>query len=152
MSATDYFLQAAADDEDLSAWASILPSHFRVFRTSLFGDSFLVDSAGEVHMLERAGCSVQRIAVSEEGIWRQVEDDAEGWQLRRLADECRRAGKVLAAHQCYAFTTPPVLGGAYSSDNVWVAPWREWFSFTADLFRQIQHLPDGATVHLTVVD
>ena len=152
MSATDYFLPAAADDTDLSAWNSILPTRCRVLCTSLFGDPFLLDHAGVVHMLGRGGGSAERIAASEEEFWREVQNDRQGWQLRDLADECRQAGKILAAEQCYAFTTPPVLGGNYSVDNVWIAPWREWFLFTADLFQQIEGLPDGATISLKLED
>jgi hypothetical protein len=117
-----------------------------------FGDAFIVGDNGAVHMLERVGCSAEQIATSEEEFWREVRDDPHGWQLRPLADECRRAGKVLADGQCYAFTTPPVLGGDYTVENVWVAPWREWFSLTADLFQQIKGIPDGATVSFKVVD
>jgi hypothetical protein len=152
VSPTNYFLPEAADRADLGAWSSILPTTARVLRTNLFGDSFVIDGIGGVHILERAACSAERIAASEQEFWRTVENDPQGWQLRPLADACRHAGKILADGQCYAFTRPPVLGGDYSVENVWVAPWREWFSFTADLFRQIKDLPEGATVTLKVVD
>jgi hypothetical protein len=152
MNAIDYFLPTAADRSDLSAWTSLLPSRSRVLRTNLFGDPFLVDAAGAVHMLDRGGCSIELVATSEEDFWREVQGDALGWQLRPLADECRRAGKVLADGQCYAFTTPLILGGDYRVENVWVAPWREWFSFTSDLFNQVGGLPDGSTVSLKVVE
>ncbi|MDR6125935.1 hypothetical protein QE361_003635 [Sphingomonas sp. SORGH_AS802] len=152
MNVLDYLLPRAADETDLSLWSSILPSPARVLRTNLFGDSFLVDAAGTVHLLDRGGCSTERIAASEQEFWRAIEGDSEGWQLRPLADECRRVGKLLADGECYAFTMPPVLGGEYAVENVWIAPWREWFSFTADLFQQIEALPDGATVSLKVVD
>lgn len=110
MNATDYFLPPAADKADLSPWSSILPSSVHGLRTNLFGDSFLVDATGAVHILDRGGCSTERIAASEQEFWRAIEGDSEGWQLRPLADECRRAGKLLADGQCYAFTTPPCLG------------------------------------------
>lgn len=152
MNASEYFLPQAADETDLSPWSSILPSPVRVLRTNLFGDSFLVDAAGMVHLLDRGGCSTECIAASEREFWQEIEEDREGWQLRALADECRRAGKLLADGQCYAFTTPPVLGGGYAVENVWIAPWREWFSLTADLFRQIEAVPDGAIISLKVVD
>jgi hypothetical protein len=152
VSAADYFLPKAADEADLSQWASILPPVRRILRTSLFGDTFVVCEDGAVNMLERASCAAERIASSEEAFWRDVQDDPHGWQLRRLADECRDAGKVLCDGQCYAFTTPPVLGGEYAVANVWVAPWGEWFDLTADLFRQIKDLPDGATVRFKIVD
>lgn len=152
MNATDYFLPQVADEADISPWASILPDNARVLRTSLFGDAFLVDCTGAVHMLERGGCSLDQIAPSEEHFWRALERDEEGWQLRPLADACRSQGKVLAKGQCYAFKVLPVLGGDYVPDNVWVAPWQDWFSLTADIFGQMKELPDGASVTLKIID
>ncbi len=153
MNTTDYFLPPPADEADLSPWSSILPSPVRILRTNLFGDSFLIDAAGAVHMLDRGGCSTERILASEQEFWTAIQDDdGNGWQLRPLVDECRRAGKLLTEGQCYAFITPPVLGGEYAVENVRVGPWREWFSFTADLFRQVERVPDGATISLKVVD
>src|SRR6478672_11546753 len=81
MSATNYFLPNAANAADLAAWSSVLPESVRVLRTNLFGDTFVVDQTGEVHMLERAACSVQRISSSEEEFWREIVDDPHGWQL-----------------------------------------------------------------------
>jgi hypothetical protein len=148
----DYFLPRGADEADLSAWCSILPSGARVLRTNLFGDAFVVDDRGSVHILDRGGCSVDRIASSAEDFWREVREDVHGWQLRPLADACRRAGKVLTDGHCFAFTIPPVLGGDYSVENVWVAPCAEWFSLSASLFEQIKDLADGAQVTLKIVD
>jgi hypothetical protein len=61
-------------------------------------------------MLERGACSVTKIAASKEEFWRDVDEDAEGWQLRALADKCREALKPLDKAHCYAFTTLPVFG------------------------------------------
>ena len=151
MNPSNYFLPEQANEADLSCWSPILPSPVRVLQTNLFGDAFVVADDGTVHMLERASHSAQLIAWSEEEFWREIEDDSQGWQLRRLADECRLAGKILADGQCYSFTTLPVLGGDYTVENVWIIRWEEWFSFTAEIFQQIRDLPDGATVRLDVV-
>jgi Domain of unknown function (DUF1851) len=152
MAAATYFLPRGADEADLSPWSSILPSHARVLRTNLFGDAFIADEAGAVHMLERGACSAALIASSEEEFWREVEDDAAGWQLRSLVEDCNRVGKQLGDGHCYAFTTLPVFGGEYDPENIWVAPWQEWFSLTADVFEQMKDLPDGAQVRLKIVD
>jgi hypothetical protein len=103
-------------------------------------------------MLERGACSVSQIAASEEEFWRQLDEDPNGWQLRALADACRRASKTPDAGQCYAFTTLPVFGGAYTVENIWVVPWDDWFSLTAHVFGQIKDLPDGAKVKFKIVD
>ena len=152
MDAEHYLLSEAADRVDLLAWAQILPPGARILRTSLFGDVFLLDAHGAVHMLERGACSVSQIASSEREFWHSIDDDEEGWQLRPLADACRDAGKILGDGQCYAFLTLPLFGGNYVPQNVWVAPWQEWFGLTADLFQQTKDLPDGAAVTLKVVD
>lgn len=110
----------------------------------------LVAGDGAIHMLERAGASISRIAADEEEFWLKIIDDDDGWQLRRLADHCRAAGKTLAAHQCYAFTTLPYLGGEYTVENVWVCSWKEWFSLTADIYGQTKNLPDGTPIELRI--
>jgi hypothetical protein len=148
----DYFLPKAADHESLSGWSDILPPEARVLRTNLFGDAFLVDALGAVHMLERAACTIGVVAASEEEFWRKIDHDEDGWQLRPLLDECRSAGKVLEGAQCYTLTTPPLLGGDYTATNVSVAPWREWFEFTANLFKQTKNLPEGTRVSIRVTD
>lgn len=152
MSASDYFLPKEADETDLSGWSDIMPAECRIVRTNLFGDAFLVDVLGAMHMLERSAASISQIAASEEEFWRAVEDDKDGWQLRPLVDACRSSGKLLGSGQCYAFTTPPLLGGDYATDNIWVAPRSEWFALTEDLHQQTKNLPDGTTVNFTVVD
>lgn len=151
MDPSNYFLPEQASEADLSCWSPILPTPVRVLQTNLFGDAFVLVGDGTVHMLERASHSARRIASSEDEFCREIQDDSHGWQLRRLAVECRLAGKVLADGECYAFTTLPVLGGGYTVENVWITRWEEWFSFTADVFEQIKDLPDGTTVRLNVV-
>ena len=151
MTPFNYFLPEAASETDLFDWSPILPSPVRILQTNLFGDAFVLVDDGTVHMLERASHSAQLIASSEEEFWKEVEDDLQGWQLRRLVDECRLAGKILKDGQCYAFTTLPIFGGDYVVENIWVVSWEEWFLLTADIFTQIKDLPDGTTVRLQVV-
>ena len=152
MGVNGYFLPRAADLADLGAWTSILPDQPRILRTNLFGDAFIIGADGCVHLLDRAGCRAERIADSEEEFWHRVGNDDRGWLLTELADECHSSGLTLRHGQCYAFTVPPILGGEYTLQNVWVAPWNEWFLVTGDIFAQVKDLPDGATVSFKVVD
>ncbi|WP_265562457.1 T6SS immunity protein Tdi1 domain-containing protein [Sphingomicrobium arenosum] len=147
-----YILPSAANHTDLEAWSSILPAGPRILRTSLFGDAFILGSDGGVHLLERGECFSEKGSNSEEAFWRRIQNDDQNWLLADLADECRAAGLILEDRQCYAFTVPPILGGTYTVANVWVAPWSEWFSLTADLFKSVKDLPDGAAVSFKVVD
>lgn len=150
--ADPYFLADVATEVDLAAWADVLPSSAKVLGVTLFADIVLGAGDGAVYLLEVSACTCSQIATSEAEFWGHVRADEDGWQLRPLAEECRRAGKQLGRHQCYAFTQMPVFGGDYRPENIWVCSLQEWLSFTGEVFRQTQGLPDGAIVELRVVD
>jgi hypothetical protein len=150
MKAARYFLPEPANGADLSEWQPMVPAGARPFRTNLFGDAFFVDSAGAVHMLQRAAASCEQVSPSIEDFWEQVEEDEDGWQLRPLADACAAEGKTLGEGQCYAFVQPPFLGGDYSVENVRVGSWTEWFALAADLYNQVKDVPDGTQVRINV--
>jgi hypothetical protein len=146
------FLADKVAATQLSAWADILPVSCRVLGANLFGDVFVADADGAIHMLEVSAGSIEVIAASEDEFQRRCVDDLEGWFLRPLADRCRSAGMVPGHAQCYAFTTLPLFGGKYEVDNIWICPLKEWLSFTAAIYTQTKELPDGATVLIDFVE
>lgn len=119
---------------------------------NLFADVFVADEAGAVHMLEVSAASIAKIAASEPEFRQRCVDDEDGWLLRPLVDQCRSIGMSPDATQCYAFTTLPLLGGAYEAGNIWLCSWREWIDYTASVYAQTKDAPDGATVSIRVVD
>jgi hypothetical protein len=136
----------------LDAWADLLPVACRVLGANLFGDMFVADAAGAIHMLEISAASIAEIAASEDDFHQRCVDDSEGWLLRPLADRCRSAGMLLGPTQCYAFTTLPLFGGEYKVDNIWICTWKEWLSFTATIYAQTKDLSDGSSVAIKFVD
>jgi hypothetical protein len=146
------FLPPEALASDLSAWAAILSPGYRLLAANLFADFFLSDEAGVIYMLELSPRTVTAIAASEAEFRERLVEDSEGWLLRPLADRCREAGMNPQPDDCYAFTTLPVFGGLYEVDNIFLCPWREWISFSADIYCQIKDLPDGGQVEIRVVD
>lgn len=147
-----YFLPEGSSDLNLAPWSAILPTGPQALRVTLFADVIMSADDGTVHLLELAAANCSQIATSEADFWRRVVLDEEGWQLRQLADECRRGGKIVGQDQCYAFTQLPIFGGQYEPGNIWVCSLVEWISFTADIFRQTNGLPDGTNVQLRVED
>lgn len=146
------FLLDGVTAADLSGWADILPARCRVVGANLFADIFLSDAYGAVHMLEVAAASITKIAASEEEFRHRCIDDEDGWLLRPLVDQCRSAGMNPTPSQCYAFTTLPLFGGEYKTDNIWMCSWSEWISYTASIYAQTKDLPDGTPVSISVVD
>lgn len=136
---------------DLSEWVDILPARYTVLNASLFGDVFLRDDdLGAVHMLEVSAASISHIANSEGEFREKCILDEDGWLLRLLADKCWDAGIRPNPTQCYGFRLLPIFGGEYSCENIVLISWREWFDFTADIFKQTQGLKDGARVLIEV--
>jgi hypothetical protein len=146
----DYFLPDSPTEAELSLWEQLLPPGARSIQANLFGDVFLVDRFGAIHLLDLGACSISQIACSEQAFQLELVLDPQNWQLRGLANACRQVGMRLRENQCFAFTKLPILGGEYELENVWIAPRDEWFGFTADIWRQIRDLPDGAHVQLRV--
>ena len=75
------------------------------------------------------------------------------FHCRRVAKvSTRSAGMNPTPSQCYAFTTLPLFGGEYKTDNIWMCSWSEWISYTASIYAQTKDLPDGTPVSISVVD
>lgn len=146
------FLAHEITATQLDAWTDLLPVQRRVLGANLFGDVFLADATGAIHMLEISAASIREIAPSEAEFRERCIEDADGWLLRPLVDRCRSAGMVLGPAQCYAFTTLPLFGGEYKVENTWICTWNEWLAFTAAIYSQTKDLPEGSAVAINIVD
>ncbi|WP_088342597.1 MULTISPECIES: T6SS immunity protein Tdi1 domain-containing protein [Rhodomicrobium] len=146
------FLPDEVTAVDLSGWADILPAQCRVLGANLFADIFLADATGAIHMLQVSAASITKIARSKEEFFQRCFDDEDGWLLRPLVDRCRSAGMNPTTCQCYAFTTLPLFGGKYQTDNIWMCSWSEWISFTASIHVQTKDLPNGSRIQIRIVD
>ena len=108
-------------------------------------------------------------------IWRIVPEDAEAipiadgvsalailradsefrldWEMDLLVRRAADVVGALEAGRCYTLKTPSVLGGRYDDDaNLGSVPLVELMSFSGDLARQLDALPDGAEFRIKVVD
>lgn len=108
-------------------------------------------------------------------IWRIVPEDAEAnpiadggsglavlradpefqldWEMNLLVRRAAAVVGALEAGRCYTLKMPSVLGGRYDDDaNLGSVPLAELMSFSGDLARQLDTLPDGAEFRIKVVD
>lgn len=73
------------------------------------------------------------------------------WKMSRLVRAAENRLGPLPEGQAFHMVVPSILGGAYEADNFAIAPLLEVHAFAGGLSREIAHLPDGASVKLTVV-
>jgi hypothetical protein len=143
------FLPDQCDAESLlPEWSWRVPENYRPILLSLFGDWFLLDSEGRVHMLNVISCELYEIAASETEFFVELETEERRreWLRSHLVEAAERAGIQRSASQCFAFRTPPIIGGKFALSNV--VPW-DFVKFqigTSKVLKQVADLPIGTKV------
>jgi Domain of unknown function (DUF1851) len=150
----DYLIDQAGQDWPtlLEAWGSVLPASFTLWLVNRLGDVFFIAEDGSVYVLDVGTGRVRRLAESRTQFSEQMDipGNANHWLMIPLVDRCVSAGLRLASGQCYAFKVPPILGGKYSVENIWVNGLAPNYSFLASFHDQIKHVPDGTRVKIIV--
>ena len=156
MNLRDYLIDQAGKDwaQLLCDWAPPLPLSFTLWLVNRFGDAFVVTEDGAVSMLDVGAGSFERLADNRDHFSEllDVDNNANVWLMIPLIDECVAAGMTLAAHQCYGFKIPPVLGGKYQIDNVEPTDLAVHYGLLADIYRQTKALPDGTPIDAVIAD
>lgn len=136
------------------AWNWLLPEDCQPLLFTAIGDMFYKAPSGEVCWLDTALGEIEAVSNSTEEFQSQLNTEmAEQWLLPSLIEDLIAQGKVLQPGQCYGFVILPIFkGGSYAAENMYVIRAKEAYSFTGDIHRQIQDVPDGGKVRLRVTD
>jgi hypothetical protein len=139
-----------------SAWAWLVPEPWSPVVCSMVPGIFLEKAGGDVHWLDTGTAFIEKVADTREQfeeMLRSSSERVEEWFLPGLVEQLREAGKIPAAGQCYGFTILPVFAeGKYEVENMFVLAVREQFVALADVHRQLNDMPDGASVQFKIVD
>ena len=99
-------------------------------------------------MLDLASGQLRLIADSEVEffVMLAVEDRRRDWLMSHLVEAVEQAGIHRSPSQCFAFRTPPMLGGALAPSNI--VPWdfAAYQTGTSKVLRQVAGLPLGSRV------
>ena len=129
-------------------WSWRVPETFRPILLSLFGDWFLLDTDGRVHILNVISCELYEIAANETEFFVELETEERRreWLRSHLVEAAEQAGIERSPSQCFAFRTPPIIGGKFALSNV--MPW-DFVKFqigTSKVLQQVADLPIGTKV------
>ena len=151
---SDYLIDHSDFDWNslLAGWAWLLPPTFTVWLMNRFGDLFVITPDGMVHMLDIGAGVFVKLADSRDELSKTIdeEDNANNWLMIPLVDSARAAGMTLAPGECYSFKLPPVLGGQYALENVFVLELSKHFGAYASIHNQLRNVPDGTQVQVNV--
>jgi hypothetical protein len=82
----------------------------------------------------------------------QRQDFLHDWYMAALVGKAKRQLGPLRPGYKYCLKIPGPLGGEYGGANLGTIPLRELIEASGDIARQIDDVPDGAEVRLTVVE
>jgi len=154
MSLADYLIDHSGFDwaRLLTGWEWLLPPEFTVWLMNKYGDLFLIQPDGSVHMLDIGAGSLTNLAESRDDFASKIDEDgnADDWLMIRLVDRLVAAGVLLQSGECYSFLTPPVLGGDYTVENTVVLPVAEHYGVYGSYHEQLRSVPDGTKVVIKV--
>lgn len=136
----------------LSEWRWLCPQALTVIDKNAFGDLFLSDERGRVHMLDIGGGEFSLIAESipEFTALAKTPEMHQKWFQESAVKSASDRGLVPGWDQCIGFSTPVVFAEGGGLDSAYIADLYEQVAFLGDIHRQIADVPDGGKVRLIV--
>src|SRR6266566_3004711 len=132
----------------LAHWAWRVPQHLQPLFLSTFGDWFFQDADDHVHMLDLVAGELRQVADSrsEFETLLELEEYQREYLMSHVVEQLRLSGVARLRGHCYAFRTPPMLGGQLSPSNIVVWDIEAYQSGTSKVHQQVGGLPPGTHV------
>jgi hypothetical protein len=138
--------------EEAWGWTGLEPD--QIVGDNDFGNLMIKDQGGRYWRLspEDLYCKVIANSKSELDQLSQDQEFLNDWYMRELTQQARERFGPLRPGFKYCLKIPGTLGGEYGGDNLSTIPLGELVSASGHLAQQIEGLPDGAQVKLSIVD
>jgi hypothetical protein len=132
-------------------WKGIEP--IALVETNLFGNVIVRTASGHFWRICPEDLKATQLAASE-ALFDDVRfapEFVEDWNMTRLVQKAQDSVGELSEGRCYCLKIPSVLGGEYGGSNLATIKLSELLSFSGDLAKQIDGLPEGSKIRLKVV-
>lgn len=141
-------------DKLLGDWRWLVPEKYTPVMMTAFGDLFLRDEFGRIHLLDLMAGELNIVASSER-LFEQYCEDREkrrAWFLGFLVPELRRVRGALLDGECYSCKKPLSLGGEVTADNFEKEEIFTHYSVLGQLHQQTRDLPPGTRINIVRVN
>jgi hypothetical protein len=130
----------------------VLPNPVRIVARNSFGNIVVACADGGLWRVCPEELSAKKIR-DDANVSAALLDEAfqEDWLFENVAAAAHDALGPLSGGQCYAFKIWPIMGGAFTADNMYLAVMTEWLAVSGDVGKQIKDLPSGTKITLDVV-
>lgn len=149
----DYLLDTTGADAAAwrGEWSWLLPDDCSLWLANRFADLFFEDAEGAVWRLDVSLGTLTHLAADRDEFCDKLDAELDDWLMVPLVDRCVAAGLPLSPGRCYGFRMPPIVGGSYAVENVATLPIADYLGCCGSIHRQLQDLPDGATVRFEII-
>ncbi len=132
-------------------WCGIRPSE--IVGENDFGNLIIKDNEGRYWRLcpEEVYCNVVAENRDELNALSVDQEFLADWYMKNLVTMASEKYGVLEPGSKFHLAIPSILGGEYSLENIKVISLIEQIQFSGDLGKQIESLPDGSQIELTVI-
>jgi hypothetical protein len=133
-------------------WSGIEPT--QVVGDNDFGNLIIKDAVGRYWRLcpEDLYCKVVAQNRVELDALSQDQEFLHDWHMVKLVESARIALGTLKPGYKYSLKIPSAFGGEYGGSNLATVPFRELVAASGHIAEQIQGLPNGAQVKLSVTE
>lgn len=133
----------------LSDWRWLIGPTKQPILLAAIGDAYLQDAEdGTIHLLDVGGGALEQIADSVEEFQALLGDRefvTDSFVPSTIV-QLRNAGKTLEPGQIYSYVHPPILGGAYSIENLTPTDIAVHYSVLGQVHEQVKDLPEGTPI------
>jgi len=156
MNLNDYIIDQEGIDWSnlLSEWTWLLPTTLTPWIVNRLGDIIVVNEDETVSFFD-VGCGrIKQIADSREDLIQLMDqgNNANEWLAIPLVDKLVKVGLILQLKTLYGLKLPPLLGGKYEVENIYVADIFKYYSSLGQLYGQMKDVPDGAQVIVKTIN
>ncbi|THJ24853.1 MAG: DUF1851 domain-containing protein [Nitrospira sp. CG24E] len=128
-----------------STWAWVLPDPIQILMQSAFGNLLVVCHDSTLWRVIPEEVTAKQIR-DDKNFVAAFEDESfrEDWLFEGVTASAQEILGPLGKGECYAFKVWPIMGGAFTTDNIYIATMTEWLAVSGDVGRQVKDLPPGA--------
>jgi hypothetical protein len=133
-------------------WSWKIGNPISIIASNAFGNAIVLNDEGQYYRIIPEEWQCEPLASSPEQLEekRKEVDFVRDWEMRALVTRAEVSEGPLAEGQVYYLVIPGFLGGKYSEENIRKISLRELLSYSGDMARQSDGLPDGAQIKIVV--
>jgi hypothetical protein len=133
-------------------WSWRIGNPVAIVATNRFGNAIVKTEDGLYHRIMPEDWACRAFAASDAELKVNMLDEAFrlDWEMENIVAKAEASLGPLASGRVYYLVTPSILGGSYFGTNIRTITLIELLSYSGEMARQMEGVPDGSKVKIVV--